>query len=129
MKISKCQLPAALTKLQMQIAAARPELLKGSESLMASRWHSLAGLPKLPWASDDARTKHCSALWSLFQVLEGTGAVGTKGQGTAQDVLSRVLGAAVFMYIRFLSSNGTIFPQEAPHHMQVIPTEKTDFPL
>jgi hypothetical protein len=44
----QCQLPATLTELQMQIADARPELLTGSESLMACRWHSLAGLPRAP---------------------------------------------------------------------------------
>lgn len=30
--------------------------------------------PTAAWTSDDARTKRCSALWSLFGALEGTGA-------------------------------------------------------
>lgn len=101
MKISKqrrCQLQAALAKLQMQIADARPELLTGS----------LAGRPKLPdcptaaWTtrSDDARSKRCSALWSLLQALGGTGAgpVCTGGSSVRLKTSSRVWPTCVYLF-------------------------------
>ena len=54
MKISKqrrCQLRAALTKLQMQIADARTELLTGRQSPIATRWQSWQDCPSSPTAA------------------------------------------------------------------------------
>lgn len=104
MKISKqrrCQLQAALAKLQMQIADARPELLTGS----------LAGRPKLPdcptaaWTtrSDDARSKRCSALWSLLRALGGTGAGPVCTGGPSVRLKKSVLEG---------TANLCIFPQD-----------------
>lgn len=106
MKISKqrrCQLQVALAKLQMQIADARPELLTGS----------LAGRPRLPdcptaaWTtrSDDARSKRCSALWSLSRALEGQGQSCTEGPSVRLKTSSRVWPTCAYFHEMYTTTS------------------------